>query len=127
MSANTFLPPVLCVPGRLLISAITQTFPMVVTIVDSDLNTYAAGMNVHFTIPNTYKMFQLDQRTGTILLIDNLDFHIDIDARNFDAFVAPNPMDFPTPAQPASMASAGSQNIYNVTVAPFRSLNNEGN
>lgn len=127
MSNNAFLAPVLTVPGRLLISAITNTFPMVVTIIDSSLNTYAAGMSVHFTIPNSYKMIQLDQKTGNILLIDNLDFHIDIDARNFDAFVDADPMDFPTPAQPASLAAAGSQNIYNVTVAPFRSLNNTGN
>lgn len=123
MSVNTFLAPTPVVPGTLLISAITNTFPMVVTIVDSDFNTYAAGMNVHFTIPSSYGMFQLDQKTGEILSIDNLDFYVNIDARGFDVFLVPvtgSPM-------PASLSPGGSTNIYNITEAPFRSLNNQGN
>lgn len=64
MSVNTYLPPSPVVPGFLLISAITQTNPMVVTVVDSFYNTYIVGQLVHLNVPQDYGMVEADQLTG---------------------------------------------------------------
>lgn len=128
MSANTYLPPSPVVPGFLLISDITQTYPMVVTIVDSIYNTYVEGQLVTLTVPSSYGMFQANELTGKIIYIDGTNFYLNIDARGFDAFVIPNPSTLPPPSRPASLSPGGSRNIYNSTVEPFHSLNgNTGN
>lgn len=128
MANNIYLPPSPVVPGFLLISAITQAYPMVVTIVNSIYNTYVIGQLVTLTVPNSYGMFQANEKTGKILNIIGNDFYLDIDSRSFDAFVAPNPADLPPPSRPASLSPGGSRNIYNSTVEPFHSLNgNTGN
>jgi len=127
MSANTYLAPSPVVPGFLLISAITQTNPMVVTVVDSIYNTYIVGQLVHLNIPQDYGMVEADQKTGEIIAINNLDFTLNINAKNFSAFVVPNPSAIPPLRQPATLAPAGSRNIYNSIVVPFHSLGNQGN
>ncbi len=127
MSVNTYLPPSPVVPGFLLITAITQTNPMVVTVVDSLYNTYIVGQLVHLNVPEAYGMTQADQITGEIIAIDTLDFTLNINAHDFSAFVVPNPSAIPTPTQPATLAPAGSRNIYNNIVVPFHSLRNQGN
>lgn len=100
---------------------------MVVTIVDSIYNTYVLGQLVFLTVPDDYGMFEANQLTGEILEISGTNFTVNIDAAGFDAFVLPNPSDYPVPSQPASLAPAGSKNIYNTDEEPFRSLNNIGN
>jgi hypothetical protein len=128
MANNIFLPPSPVVPGSLLISAITQTYPMVVTIVNSLYNTYIVGQLVCLTVPSSYGMFQANELTGLITDINSTNFSLNIDARAFDAFVIPNASSLPTPSQPASLAPAGSRNIYNTAVEPFHALNgNQGN
>lgn len=127
MSANVYLPPSPVVPGFLLITAITQTNPMIVTVVDSIYNTYIIGQLVHLNVPQDYGMVEADQKTGEIIAIDNLNFTLNINAQNFSAFVLPNPSATPPPRQPASLAPAGSRNIYNNIVVPFHSLGNQGN
>lgn len=127
MSVNTYLPPSPVVPGFLLISAITQTNPMVVTVVDSFYNTYIVGQLVHLNVPQDYGMVEADQLTGEIISINNFDFTLNINAKNFSAFVVPNPSTTPPPSQPATLAPAGSRNIYNNIVVPFHSLGNQGN
>lgn len=126
-NANTFLPPSPVVPGSLLISNITPTYPMVVTIVNSIYNTYLVGQLVHLTVPETYGMFQADQLTGQIVAINGLDFYLDIDATQFNTFVIPAVYQ----TRPASLAPAGSRNLEinntNVHIEPFRSLGNFGN
>jgi hypothetical protein len=127
-NANTFLPPTITIPGFLLISNITQTYPMVVTIVDSSDNTYIEGQLVFLIVPNSYGMFQANQLTGQILAINGLDFSLDIDASQFDAFVIPGPG--VTIPRPASLSPAGSRNLQynnNTRQVGFQSLNNRGN
>ncbi len=127
MSANTYLPPTLVTPGFLVITAITTTNPMVITIVDSDYNTYVVGQLVHLSIPKAYRMVEANQQSGEILEIDGLNFIVSIDATNFSPFIVPDPDSIITPVQPATLGPAGSRNIYNTTREPFKSLNNEGN
>jgi hypothetical protein len=123
---NTYLPPTPVIPGYLLIINITRANPCVVTIVDSDENTYIAGQCVHFSVPSSYGMTQISQQTGQIIAIDGLDFSVDLDTTQFDAFVyPPNGL-----SQPASIAPAGSRNLEfnnNANRVAFQSLNNAGN
>lgn len=128
MANNIYLPPSPVVPGFLLISAITQTFPMVITVINSIYNTYIVGQLVTLTIPSSYGMIQANEKTGKIVGINSTDFSVDIDARSFDDFVLPNPLSLPPPSRPASLSPGGARNIYNSTVVPFHSLNgNTGN
>ncbi len=128
MANNVYLPPSPVVPGFLLISAITNTYPMVVTIINSIYNTYVVGQLVTLTVPNSYGMFQANEKTAPILYIDGTNFYLDLDSRKFDVFVIPSPSTLPPPSRPASLAPGGSRNIYNSTQEPFQSLNgNVGN
>lgn len=115
------------VPGTLLISAISQSFPMVVTIVNSIYNTYNANQLVCLTVPASYGMFQANELTGQILSISGTNFSLNIDSRNFDPFVIPNPSVLPPPSEPASLSPAGTRNSYESLNDPFHSLNNQGN
>lgn len=125
-NANTFLPPTPVIPGMLIITNITRAYPMVVTITDSDENTYIASQAVYLSVPASYKMVQANALTGVILSINGTNFSLDIDSRNFDTFVA-------APAgktQPASLSPAGSRNLQysnSTDKVPFQSLNNQGN
>lgn len=124
--ANVYLPPVLTTPGFLLITNMTNALQMVVTITNSDLNTYQIGQLVHLTVPSSYGMWQADQKTGKILGIIGDAFTLNIDSTAFDAFVTPVTYE----AQPASLSPAGSNNLEygnNSATLPFKSLNNIGN
>lgn len=125
-NANTYLPPTVCVPGSLLISNIQRTYPMIVTIINSDRNTYIVGQLVFLTVPATYGMYQANNLTGQIVLIDDDDFYLSIDARGFDVFTAPAG----DVVKPASLSPAGARNLQfdnSTNNVPFHSLNNIGN
>ena len=127
MANNIYLPPAPVVPGMLLISAISNSNPMVVTIVDSIYNTYAAGQVVCLTVPSSYGMIQANELTAKILAVDGDDFTLNVNSTKFDAFTIPSPT-LPPPSKPASLAPAGSRNSYNISTEPFRALNgNTGN
>ena len=89
MANNIYLPPSPVVPGNLLITAITNTNPMVVTITNSIYNTYVVGMLVTLTVPQSYGMQQANDLTGQIINILGNNFTLNIDASNFDLFVIP--------------------------------------
>jgi hypothetical protein len=127
MANNIFLPPSPVVPGMLLISAITNSNPMIVTIVDSIYNTYVVGQLVCLTVPPKYGMFQANELTAKIIAISGDNFSLNVNSTNFDAFATPA-VTIPPASQPASIAPAGSKNIYETTLEPFQSLNgNQGN
>lgn len=128
-NANTYLPPAVVVPGNLLITAITNAYPMVVTITDSDANTYIPGQLVTLTVPDSYGMFQANGLTGEIISIDGTDFSLNIDSRGFDVFAVPGAG--VTISRPASLSPGGSRNLVfsnDATQVAFQNLNNnEGN
>lgn len=125
--ANQYLKPVIAIPSALEITAITNSYPMVVTTtLNSDqVNTYIVGQLVRLNIPYTYGMFQANGLNGTILALSGSDFSLDIDSSQFDSFYVPS-----SDEQPASLAPSGSRNLTysNLTNdVPFQSLNNIGN
>lgn len=126
-NANIYLPPVTTVPSALTITAITQSYPMIVTAIpNSDqANVYIEQQQVILNVPVTYGMIQANGLKGIILRVLNDDITLDIDSRNFDAFVNPNN------GQIATLSPYGSRNLeYTNNTAnhvPFRSLNNRGN
>lgn len=124
MSANTYLPGTLVSPASLVITAITRSFPMIVTV--STTIEYLVGMLVYFSVPETYGMFQLDMKTGQILALSPTTMSIDIDSRPFDAFVIPST----GKERPASLAPSGSRSLQysnSTTILPFHSASNTGN
>lgn len=125
--SNFYLLPVVTIPSALEITAITNAYPMVVTVsANSDqMNTYIVGMLVILTVPVTYKMIQANGLTGQIIAVGTDTLTLGIDSTLFDAFIVPL-----SGEQPASLAPAGSRNLQysNTTAAlPFQSFNNIGN
>jgi len=117
--ANTYLPGTLVIPGSLLISNMTNAYQMVVTIVDSAVNSYVVGQLVRFTVPKNYGMIQANGLTGEITNINALDF---------DVFTVPPTLS--AVEKPASLSPAGSRNLVinnNTQRVPFQNLNNIGN
>lgn len=129
MSANTYLPGTIVTPSSLLITAITQAYPMVITATVNSVtasNTYFPGQLIRLTIPPAYGMQQAHNLTGKILAVNGLAFSVDIDSNYFDAFSVP----VGNVEKPASFAPAGSRNLqYDnfTTYVPYKSLNNIGN
>jgi len=125
---NQFLPGVIQIPSMLLITGITQSFPMVVTftVPPTGSNSYVPGQLVILTVPRTWGMFQANWLVGKILGVNSTTMALDIDSTNFDAFVNGSA----TSVTPASLAPAGSRNLEfdNTTnKVPFQSFNNRGN
>lgn len=91
INANTYLAPATVIPGELLITAISQSYPMQVTFINTSVNTYIPGQNVRLVIPTVYGMQQAHGLTGTITAVNNVSFifSLDIDSTNFDPFWYP--------------------------------------
>jgi len=127
MANNIFLPPTQEIPKFLTVSAVTQGYPMVVTVVESNL--YIALQSMRFSIPPSYGMTQLDGLTGNIIQITGQNFYFNIDSSVFDPFVIPVPG--VKIEKPATISSAGSNNLqYNNNISfnvAFQNLNNIGN
>lgn len=127
-NANTYLPGTIQIPSSLLITAITQTDPAIITAEVNDVtayNSYIAGQAILLTIPFQYGMQQANGLTVKILSIDNLNFSVDMNAVGFDAFSVPA-----TPTQPASFSPSGSNNVAysnGTNFLAFQCLNNIGN
>lgn len=126
--ANQYLPGVIQIPSALLITGITQSFPMVITftVPSTGANTYVVNQVVRLTVPKTWGMFQANGLTGKILAVDSTTMSLNIDSTYFDAFVDGSS----TSETPASLAPSGSQNLEYTNLTnqvPFQSLNNIGN
>lgn len=127
---NQYLPGVIAIPSSLVITAITRTAPMVISVAIgnsvTEANTYIVGMAVRLFVPQTYGMYQANGLIGTITAINGLNFTLNLDSSQFDAFVVPSG----NVEQPATIAPNGSRNLqYNnlTDLVPFQSLNNIGN
>jgi hypothetical protein len=126
--ANQYLPGVVQIPSMLLITDMTQNYPLSVefSVPSTGSNTYIPGMLVRLTVPKTWGMFQANGLTGKILSVSSTTMLLDIDSTYFDSFVDGSS----SSAAPASLTPAGSRNLEfsNLTNdVPFQSLNNIGN
>ena len=125
---NQYLPGVIQIPSTLLITAITQSSPMVVTftVPSTGANTYVLGQLVRLNIPYSYGMPQANGLMGKIITLGTFTMALNIDSSLFDPFSIP-----PSGQEaPASLSPAGSQNLEfnNLTdQVGFQSLNNIGN
>lgn len=129
MDANTYLPGTIQIPSSIVITAITNAYPAVITVNVNPLtesNTYQEGQLVKLLIPITYKMFQADGQVVRIISVSGSDLTVDMNSLSFDPFVVPTG----NILQPASLAPSGSRNLTldNTTaLVPFQSLDNIGN
>lgn len=126
--ANQYLPGVIQIPSTLLITGISQSFPMVVsfTVPSTGSNTYVVGQVVRLFVPKTWGMYQANGLMGKIFAVGSTSMALNIDSTYFDAFVDGSS----TSETPASLSPAGSQNLQydnSTNQVPFQSLNNIGN
>lgn len=119
-------------PQFLFVTSVSQaTQAVVTTSVDPSLY-YVAGMKVHFSIPYSFGMYQLNQLTGKIVSVDSATYSmvVDIDSSAFSAFAFPASTSSPTAGLFATLSPAGAstqfdpisnvQTGYNFQYQPFR-------
>ena len=126
--ANQYLPGVIQIPSALLITGITNSFPMVITftVPPTGLNTYVPGQLVKLMIPKTWGMFQADGLAARIYSVGVSTMALSVDSTLFDIFIDGSG----SSETPASLSPAGSQNLeFNNTTnrVGFQSANNRGN
>lgn len=126
---NPYLPGVVFIPGRFLITGITQSMPMQIsfTVPSNSSNTYVPGQLIRLFVPRSYGMYQADGLTAKIMSVQSITLTVNVNSLGFDAFVIPSD---PLAETPASFVPAGAQNLTldNTTAqVPFQPLNNTGN
>ncbi len=119
-------------PSFLYITEITKATQAVVrTSVDPTLH-YVVGMKIHFSIPFSFGMYQMNQLTGTIIAMSSANYTmtVDIDSSSFNTFEFPASTESPTATLFATLAPAGAATTrdpntgvvtgYNFEIQPFR-------
>jgi hypothetical protein len=128
-NSDEYLPGVIFIPSTMIITAITQSNPMVITATFNPItaaNTYIVGMLITLTVPWVYGMWQANDLTAQITAINGLVFTVNVNSLDFDPFVVPSG----NVTMPASFSPAGSQNLlYNnlTNQVAFQPLNDVGN
>jgi len=98
-------------PQFLYITEITKATSAVVrTSVDPSAY-YVVGMKIHFSIPYSFGMYEMNQLTGTIIAVDaaNYTLTVDIDSSAFTTFAFPASSASPTAQLFATLAPAGAR------------------
>jgi hypothetical protein len=101
-------------PEFLYITEITQATQAVVRTSVDPTNHYVVGMKIHFSIPYSFGMTQMNQLTGKILAVSaaNYTVTVDIDSTAFTAFAFPASTASPTAQLFATYAPAGASTQY---------------
>lgn len=119
-------------PEFLYITEVTQATQAVVRTSVDPTQHYVVGMKIHFSIPYSFGMTQLNQLTGKILAVSaaNYTVTVDIDTTAFTAFAFPASTSSPTAQLFATYAPAGAstqfdpvtlvQTGYDFQKQPFR-------
>ena len=108
-------------PQMLYITNISQAASAVVSVSVDPSNYYVVGNKIHFSVPSSFGMTQMNQLTGTITAINiaattntaAYNVVVDIDSTAFTAFTFPASALSPTVALFATLAPAGSQTSFN--------------
>jgi len=119
-------------PQFLYITEITQALNAVVRTSVNPARYYVEGMLIHFSVPQSFGMTEINGLTGKILSVDSTNYTvtIDIDTTGFTAFAFPASSAVPTTPLFATYAPAGArtqfnpitnvQTGYDFTFQPFR-------
>lgn len=109
-------------PERLFITNISQATQAVVSTSIDPTNYYVVGMKIHFSVPASFGMTQIDQLTGTILAVNAVaasgnigayNLTVDIDSSAFTAFAFPVSAGSPTKQLFATLVPAGAATTFN--------------
>lgn len=106
-------------PRFLYVTGISQAAQAVVTV--STTHSYTVGDLMHFSIPASFGMVEMNQLTGRIVAIGTYTMTVDINSSAFTAFAFPANTLVPTTPLFATVAMAGQRNTYDVSYAPFHS------
>jgi hypothetical protein len=119
-------------PQFLYITEITKATQAVVRTSVDPTAYYVVGMKVHFSIPYSFGMTQMDQLTGTIVAMSSTNYTmtVDIDSSAFTTFAFPASTSSPSVPLFATLAPAGAstqldpvthvQTGYDFQFQPFR-------
>lgn len=119
-------------PQFLYVTAISKANQAVVTCSVDPSQYYVVGMKVHFSVPYSFGMYQMNQLTGKILSISSAAYTmtVDIDSSAFNTFAFPASSASPTAQLFATVAPAGAstqfdpvthvQTGYDFQYQPFR-------
>lgn len=119
-------------PQFLYVTEITQATQAVVRCSVDPTAYYVVGMKVHFSVPYSFGMYQMNQLTGKIVAMSSTNYTmtVDIDSSAFTAFAFPASTSSPTAALFATVAPAGAstqfdpvlnvQTGYDFQFQPFR-------
>jgi hypothetical protein len=102
-------------PQFLFITEITQATQAVVRTSVDPTAYYVVGMKVHFSIPYSFGMTQMNQLTGKIVSMSSANYTmtVDIDSSAFSAFAFPASSSSPTAQLFATLAPAGASTQFN--------------
>ena len=92
-------------PAMRVIAGITNSFPVVITTTIDHL--YISGTIVRIDIPIGFGMQQLNQQTGTIIILSSTTFSMAIDTTSYDTFQLPT---VPPGNQDAQVVPIGEDN-----------------
>jgi hypothetical protein len=119
-------------PQFLYVTEITKASQAVVRVSVDPSAYYVVGMKLHFSVPYSFGMTQMNGLTGTIVAISSANYTmtVDIDSTAFSTFAFPTSASSPTSALFATVAPAGAstqfnpitnvQTGYNFQYQPFR-------
>lgn len=101
-------------PQFLYITEITKATSAVVRVSRDPTPYYVVGMKLHFSIPSSFGMTQMNGLTGTITALSaaNYTMTVDIDSSAFTTFAFPTSASSPTSALFATVAPAGQKTAY---------------
>jgi hypothetical protein len=131
VTARTIAPFMPVEPETLFITAISQANSAVVT--TSIYHNYVVGMEVHFSVPASFGMTQINQLTGIITAVGNVNsptlststntFTVNINTSAFSPFAFPASALVPTTALFATVAPAGQSTTYTPSTMTYTGYN----
>lgn len=101
-------------PEMLYITEITKASQAVVRTSVDPTAYYVVGNKIHFSVPSSFGMTEINQMTGTIVSVSSANYTVtvDIDSTAFTTFAFPASTASPTAALFATYAPAGSKTSY---------------
>ncbi len=119
-------------PETLFITNISQATQAVVSTSVDPSAYYAVGMEIHFSVPSSFGMVEINQLTGTIIAVNAVsatsnigayNLTVDINSSAFTAFAFPASTSSPTAALFATLAPAGASTQYNPVTGLYTGYN----